>query len=279
MNLAPFVYPDLLPENVFGHRHKVECLRASMDGLRAPQRPHLRVLDAGCGSGYAVTRFLPRRGDRVVGIDLYAPSIDYGQRNFGGEELRFVCADLATLPYSEGQYDVVVLADVLEHIDDPLAVLSAAAARLVPGGLLLASVPNGRGPFEIESALSRVPVLGPVLLRLTDLSVAVLNKFIMKGGMESNDGLDPGRSALQRGFRACTVLFTTRNDQSDPWRGVGGGGIKEFVFSCRTLYQLPSVAIAGLLQMECAFRESFAALAGECLVFRMQEDRGQGLMS
>lgn len=181
MNLAPFVYPDLLPENVFGHRHKVECLRASMDGLRAPQRPHLRVLDAGCGSGYAVTRFLPRRGDRVVGIDLYAPSIDYGQRNFGGEELRFVCADLATLPYGEGQYDVVVLADVLEHIDDPLAVLSAAAARLVPGGLLLASVPNGRGPFEIESALSRVPVLGPVLLRLTDLSVAVLNKFIMKG--------------------------------------------------------------------------------------------------
>ena len=47
MNLVPHLYADLPPENVFGHRRKVECLRASIDGLRTPQRPHLRILDAG----------------------------------------------------------------------------------------------------------------------------------------------------------------------------------------------------------------------------------------
>jgi 2-polyprenyl-3-methyl-5-hydroxy-6-metoxy-1,4-benzoquinol methylase len=181
MNLVPHLYADLPPENVFGHRRKVECLRASIDGLRTPQRPHLRILDAGCGSGHAVTRFLPRYGDEVVGIDMHAPSINYAQSNFGGEELRFVCADLSTLPQSEGKYDVVVLADVLEHLDDPLSVLSVAVAKLAPGGLLLASIPNGRGPFEIESALSRVPVIGRALLKITDLCVALLNKTVLRG--------------------------------------------------------------------------------------------------
>lgn len=181
MTLEPHLHDALPPENVFGHRHKVECLRASMDALRTPQRPQLRVLDAGCGSGHAVTRFLPRRGDQVVGIDMHAPSIDYAQRHYGDEDLRFVCADLATLPEGAGAYDVVVLADVLEHLDDPLSVLRDAVARLAPGGLLLASIPNGRGPFELESAISRLPVVGRLLLRATDLGVALLNKTVLRG--------------------------------------------------------------------------------------------------
>lgn len=181
MTPAPFLQVDLPPENVFGHRHKVECLRESIDALRSPQRPRLRLLDAGCGSGHAVTRFLARQGDQVVGIDMHAPSIDYAQRYFGSDDLRFVCADLSTLPESEAEYDVVVLADVLEHLDDPLAVLKAAVARLAPDGLLLASVPNGRGPFEIESATARLPFLGPLMLRLTDLTVALLDKTVCRG--------------------------------------------------------------------------------------------------
>lgn len=181
MNLAPYLYPTLPTENVFGHRRKVEYLRASIDALRTPECPYLRILDAGCGSGHAVTRFLPRRGDLVLGIDMYAPAIDYAQRNFGGEDLRFVCANLSTLPQSEGEYDVVVLADVLEHLEDPLTVLSTAVARLAPHGLLLASIPNGRGPFEIESAVSRWPFIGKTLLKITDLAVALLNKTVLRG--------------------------------------------------------------------------------------------------
>lgn len=181
MNLAPYIHPELLPENVFGHRRKVENLRRSLDSLRRDDRPNLRILDAGCGSGYAVTRFLPRKGDRVVGLDMFEPSIDYARRNYGCDELQFICANLDTLPQRDGEFDVVVLADVLEHLDDPLSVVRAAVARLAPGGLLLASIPNGRGPFEIESSVSRAPLIGPILLRATDLMVAVLNKTILRG--------------------------------------------------------------------------------------------------
>lgn len=181
MTLPPYLFPVLPRENVFGHRHKVECLRASMDKLRSVERPHLRVLDAGCGSGHAVTRYLAREGDDVLGIDMHQASIEYAQRQFGGECLRFICANLSTLPDSELAYDVIVLADVLEHLDDPAAVLESAVKRLIPGGMVLVSIPNGRGPFEMESALSRLPLIGPLLLRTTDWAVAFLNKFIFRG--------------------------------------------------------------------------------------------------
>ena len=39
------------------------------------------------------------------------------------------------------------------------------------------SIPNGYGPFELESALSRLPWIGIGLLRLTDYFIAALNKF------------------------------------------------------------------------------------------------------
>ncbi|MFP8835078.1 class I SAM-dependent methyltransferase [Hydrogenophaga sp. XSHU_21] len=181
MTLPPYLHVDLPPENVYGHRHKVECLRASIDRLRTSERPNLRVLDAGCGSGRAVTRFLARQGDHVLGIDMHAPSIEYAQRHYGEESLRFICSDLSMLPDGDGEYDAIVLADVLEHLTQPEQVLAAAVARLAPGGMVLVSVPNGRGPFEIESAISRLPVIGGLLLKATDVFVALLNKTVLRG--------------------------------------------------------------------------------------------------
>lgn len=178
---SAYVHADLPPENVYGHRRKVELLREAIDALRTRERPNLSILDAGCGSGYAVTRFLARRGDRVTGIDMYAPAIAYAQSRFGGRELGFECVDLAHMQERFGTYDVVVLADVLEHLHEPQSVLVEAARMLTPQGRLLVSIPNGFGPFEIESALARMPLLGPALVKLTDLTVATLDKTLLRG--------------------------------------------------------------------------------------------------
>lgn len=177
-----YLYEKLPPENVFGHTKKVRQFRVSIERLRRESRKGpLRILDIGCGSGYAVTRFLGKAGDDVLGIDMHPPNIAYAENKFGRQGLRFACMDAHSLS-SDGQvYDVVVMADVLEHLDDPASILAAAAELLAADGRLLVTVPNGRGPFEIESALSRTPFLGPTLLKITDLSVAALNKTVMKG--------------------------------------------------------------------------------------------------
>lgn len=73
-----------------------------------------------------------------------------------------------------------MLADVLEHLDDPQTVLSSCVHLLAPGGQVLVALPNGRGPFELESALAHVPMIGAMLLRMTDFVVAVLNKYVFR---------------------------------------------------------------------------------------------------
>ncbi len=167
---------QLPQENVFGHTYKVLLLRQACGELRK-RRPHLRILDLGCGSGYAVTRFIGEPGDHILGLDLHEPNIEYAKQHFERDGLRFECRSAASLTDSKQSFDVVVLADVLEHLENPLSVLKDCKRLLVQDGLLLVTIPNGYGPFEIESAISRVPALGYVLLKSSAFLARVLNSF------------------------------------------------------------------------------------------------------
>src|SRR5215475_5289196 len=100
-------------ENVFGHTRKVELLRAACERLRARRAGGgLRILDVGCGSGYAVTRFLGGADDDVLGVDVYEPNISYARRAFGRPGLSFECRAAESLLADQQRYDVVVLADI-----------------------------------------------------------------------------------------------------------------------------------------------------------------------
>jgi 2-polyprenyl-3-methyl-5-hydroxy-6-metoxy-1,4-benzoquinol methylase len=96
-----------------------------------------RVLDVGCADG-AVSGELRRLGHHVTGVDVHeAP----GVRDHLDE---FVAADLDRgLPDGlDGPYDVIVAADVLEHLRRPDLMLEALRGRLAPGGVMAVSVPN-----------------------------------------------------------------------------------------------------------------------------------------
>lgn len=101
-------------------------------------RPAGRLLDLGCADGF-VADDLRRLGHHVTGLDVSArPGVK--------ERVdAFVEADLDEgLPPSvaEGTFDVVVAADVLEHVRDPERLLRDLHGVLAPDGRLLVSVPN-----------------------------------------------------------------------------------------------------------------------------------------
>jgi 2-polyprenyl-3-methyl-5-hydroxy-6-metoxy-1,4-benzoquinol methylase len=100
-------------------------------------RRRLRILDLGCSDGVLASR-LTELGHEVTGVDVSAhPGIEEHVE-------RFVQADLeAGLPDEiDWPVDVVLAADVLEHVRRPDRLLSELRERLGPQGSVLASVPN-----------------------------------------------------------------------------------------------------------------------------------------
>lgn len=72
------------------------------------------VLDIGCGNG-ALTYHIAKKAKRVVGIDLNGKSIKKAMSCFSRENLEYIYGDaLTNLP--GGQFDVIILSNLLEHI-------------------------------------------------------------------------------------------------------------------------------------------------------------------
>jgi SAM-dependent methyltransferase len=95
------------------------------------------VLDVGCGPGWLADE-LRKRGHHVTGVDLVEHP-DVRRRTD-----RFIQADLdAGLPDEAlGGYDVILAADVLEHVRDPERLIRQMTDCLADTGVVLASVPN-----------------------------------------------------------------------------------------------------------------------------------------
>jgi len=119
----------------YGLKRSPYASHARLLGMLPAEGKGRRVLDLGCASGYLAT-ILAGRGFDVVAVDRAGAVA-------GVPPFTFVAADLdAGLPPLDGRFDVIVMADLLEHLRDPLAFLRAARGLLAPDGVVLASLPN-----------------------------------------------------------------------------------------------------------------------------------------
>jgi SAM-dependent methyltransferase len=97
------------------------------------------ALDLGCASGGLLALLRPRAG-HLAGLEL-SPTAARAAGEVGDKVVQGALED-PDLPFAPGAYDLVVLADVLEHLADPAAALGRAAGWCRPGGAILVSVPN-----------------------------------------------------------------------------------------------------------------------------------------
>jgi SAM-dependent methyltransferase len=142
--------PPLPPEDIFGNTKKLRFILRTIEERRARLGRDVAVLDFGCGNAAAVGQYLIGEGIRYVGVDFHAPSLSYARDHFGGPNAEF----RETVP-TDMQVDVVVYADVLEHVPDPLGIVTEHARVLAPDGIMIGSVPNGYGPCEAEKFIDR----------------------------------------------------------------------------------------------------------------------------
>ena len=157
---------EAVPVEMHGHRKKLEFFAASLQRLSAERglRPSdIAILEVGCSNGRNVALPLAERGYDVTGLDVHEPSIAAANAVNSMPNARFLTTELSELRHDR-PYTVVILSDVLEHVDDPRQMIASGLSHLAPDGIVLVSIPNGYGPFEIERFFYHKGLLTPVLL-------------------------------------------------------------------------------------------------------------------
>lgn|GEM_PF-3191843 len=103
----------------------------------------LRVLDAGCGTGFGAY-ILAQNAGSVLALDRQTSVISAAQKRYGHPHLSFLTADALNTPLPDQAIDLAVSIEILEHISAEYSVrfLRQLHRVLAPGGRLIISTPN-----------------------------------------------------------------------------------------------------------------------------------------
>lgn len=105
--------------------------------------PEARILDVGCGDGALSGQIRQKLGRSVTGVDASPLAIDLARDAFArrGLEGQFKCTAGYDTGELENDYDAVVCSDVIEHVQEPLKMLSEIHRVLRHGGHLIITTP------------------------------------------------------------------------------------------------------------------------------------------
>jgi 2-polyprenyl-3-methyl-5-hydroxy-6-metoxy-1,4-benzoquinol methylase len=137
-------------------------LADSIFGDRSPNDPPLKTLDYGCGTGFGAIQFQSILEDKVVGVDSDLDVTEFASEVFGslvsiaqadaladnGDPLR---AAWEKLVKSEESFDVVLLIEVIEHLENYSQSSLIEELRVAvenENGMLVLSTPNKRSQFR-----------------------------------------------------------------------------------------------------------------------------------
>ena len=126
------------------------------------------ILDIGCGVG-TLSLYLGNKGYSVEGIDISNKAIAQAKSAsllFGlGNNVKFYASNIESLKFKK-RYDLIILSEVLEHLEDEEGTLGKVNKLLKRGGILFCTVPSKNAP------LYRLR-----LLRTFDKSVGHLRRY------------------------------------------------------------------------------------------------------
>jgi 2-polyprenyl-6-hydroxyphenyl methylase/3-demethylubiquinone-9 3-methyltransferase len=181
------------PESEFRPLHEINPLRLDWIDRVTGGIKEKNVLDVGCGGGI-LAESMAVRGAKVTGIDLGEKALGVAKlhrlESGVAVDYRLVAAEVLAAE-SPAKFDVVTCMELLEHVPDPAAIVSACAALAAPGGTVVFSTLN-RNPKSYAFAILGAEYLLQILPKGTHdwakfLRPAELATFARRAGLDLAD--------------------------------------------------------------------------------------------
>jgi SAM-dependent methyltransferase len=197
-------YGDYYAPGGFSEPEFVHQRAAEITAKFSAYRKTNRLLDIGCGAG-TLLRAARAHGWLAYGVEVSETSVarvrDLGFEVFHGE--------LQEAGYPREHFDVIMAAELLEHLFDPAVVVNEAAQLLRKGGLFWTTTPHGRGISARLLGLKWSLISPPEHLQL--FSVAGLKILLQRAGFRDITIRTEGGNPLEilRAFKPKTRPATT----------------------------------------------------------------------
>ena len=181
----------------------------------------LRVLDVGCGGGL-LSAPLARLGAQVTGLDAAAESIEVARHyaESQGLEIDYRCALAEDLVREGLTFDLLVNMEVVEHVGDVPAFMTACCQLVRTGGAMAVATLN-RTPKSYALAI----VGAEYLLRWLPPGTHDWNRFVRPS--ELVQALRAG------GLRSTELTGVTYNPLADSWRLTKDSDVNYMVFAVK----------------------------------------------
>jgi 2-polyprenyl-3-methyl-5-hydroxy-6-metoxy-1,4-benzoquinol methylase len=121
---------------------KMKTFDARLNLLKHRLAPTAKVLDCGCATGFLMES-AKQMGYDVYGIDISKFAAGESIRKFGDDHVYCGKLDEAVFTANpERKFDAIFMMDYIEHVRDPMKILSEAYTRLKAGGIILLTTPK-----------------------------------------------------------------------------------------------------------------------------------------
>lgn len=140
---------SLLPIRLI-ERRRLEIIRAFAGDVAG-----LELAEVGSGGGHVLRMF---REAKLTAIDVSTVFLDTARKNLEGYDVRFVKGEVDKLDLPSASFDRIICTEVLEHTQDPEAILAAMARLLRPYGVAVITVPNDPLILALKGFVRRTPV-------------------------------------------------------------------------------------------------------------------------
>jgi SAM-dependent methyltransferase len=173
--------------------------------------PAGRFLDVGCATGFFLNGVKQSTAWDVHGVEFSPDAVAYARKELGLDVLQ---GDLQDAAYPDAHFDYVHVNNVLEHVLDPVGLLTECHRILKPGGHFFLAVPNGVNDsrnlidfFAAENVPGRSPS-GHIFF----FPAATLDGLFEQFGFEV---LSRRTGSVKRGMRNAGILRRKKNWKQD----------------------------------------------------------------